>query len=295
VRLVLALLVVGCRGSHPEGAPAHAGSDVHAAPRFDAAVAERYERGDGVARDFRAAAKLYADACHAGCGDLIACHGLLELAIANRGVTPTLADLPIAARMCKRGDATACISLGVFPFDKRVAIPEELPCKPGDHIGCEAAMWMDDRPSFGPHDEPPEPPTADELRHDMTGPAAQLCTEGVADGCIHLVGQCTDRACIDRRAAYLQDAGVDAAPLLAAWQAVDVACNTGDVDACESAGRPLPKAELCAAGDEEACGHDRIAIIKAMQAEVATLVTSCRANDHAACYRLAWLTSADCH
>jgi len=162
----------------------------------------------------------------------------------------------------------------------------------GEH--CEAAMWMDTRLSLGPHDGPPEPPTPDELRHDMTGPSAQLCTEGVADGCIHLVGMCTDRACIDERAARLQEAGVDASPLRAAWQAVDVACTTGDVDACESAGRPLPKAELCAAGDEDACGHDPGAIIKAMQAEVATLVTSCRANDRAACDRLTALTASDC-
>ena len=283
MRFALALLVVGCHGSQPV-----------VPSRFDPTAAERYERGDGVARDFRAAAKLYADACHAGCGDLTACHGLLELAIANRGITPTLADLPIAARMCKRGDATACISLGLLGFDKGVAIPKELPCKAGDHIGCEAAMWMDTRLSLGPHDGPPEPPTPDELRHDMTGPSAQLCTEGVADGCIHLVGMCTDRACIDERAARLQEAGVDASPLRAAWQAVDVACTTGDVDACESAGRPLPKAELCAAGDEDACGHDPGAIIKAMQAEVATLVTSCRANDRAACDRLTALTASDC-
>lgn len=280
---MLALLVVGCHGSQPV-----------VASRFDPTAAERYERGDGVARDFRAAAKLYADACHAGCGDLTACHGLLELAIANRGITPTLADLPIAARMCKRGDATACISLGLLGFDRGVAIPKELPCKPGDHIGCEAAMWMDNRISLAPNDGPPEPLTADELRHDMTGPAAQLCSEGVAGGCIDLVGLCNDRACIDRRAAFLHDAGVDPAPLRAAWQAVDRACTGGDVDACETAGRPLPKAELCTAGDYDACGHDRVAIIKSMQAEVGSLVASCRSNDGAACDRLTALTAADC-
>lgn len=284
---MLVLLAVGCHGADPVPAPA---GNRAASPHFDAAAAERYLRGDGVARDFRIAAKLYADSCRSGCGDLTACHGLLELAIANRGITPALADVPIAARMCKRGDATACVSLGLLGFDK--TIPEELPCKPGDHVGCEAAMWMNGRLSWGPHDEPPEPQTPDELRDDI-GPAAQLCSDGVVEGCIHLVGLCTDRACIDRRAVFLR-AGVDPAPLTAAWQAVDRACTRGDVDACETAGRPVPKAELCAAGDYDACGHDPVAIIKSMIAEVGSLKASCRANDRTACDRLTALTSGDC-
>jgi hypothetical protein len=83
--------------------------------------------------------------------------------------------------------------------------------------------------------------------------------------------------------------------LLAAWVAVGSACTAGNVDACESAGRPLAKTELCSAGDADSCGHDRSAVIKALQAEVSTMVASCRANDLAACERLAGVTSADCH
>ncbi len=262
--------------------------------RFQAKTVERYERGEGVPRDFRTAARLYADACRAGCGDLTACHGLLELAIATRGITPTLADLPTAARMCKRGDDTACVALALLGVVRGVAMPQHLECKPNDRVACEAAMWTDVNLHLAPVDGPPDPPTADELRHHMTGPAAQLCAMGVADGCVHLVQPCRDRACIDRSAARIQDAGVDASPLLAAWQMVDRACTAGDVDACVYAGRPVPAAELCAAGDDDACGHDRVKTIKALQIEVTALVASCRGNDHTACDRLTALTAATC-
>ena len=81
-------------------------------------------------------------------------------------------------------------------------------------------MWMNGRLSWGRTDEPPEPLTPDELRDDI-GPAAQLCTEGVVGGCIHLIGLCTERACTDRREVFVR-AGIDPAPLTAAWQVIDL-------------------------------------------------------------------------
>ena len=298
-RLCVAVLLAGCHASHPAPAlqPAPAAAPAQAAPpapAFDVHAPLRYEHGDGVARDFHAAAKMYADACRRGCGDLAACHGLLELAIAGRAVAPTLADTPIAARMCRRGDFTACIALAALGFDKGVDMPKDFHCKPGDVVDCEAAMWMDFKLTLGPSEGPPESPTADELGHRMTGPAAQLCAMHVADGCSHLLGWCRDRACVDGYAAQLQAAGVDPAPLRSAWPEVERACTAGDVDACDHAGRPVPAAELCAAGDDNACGHDRFIAIKALQHEVGALVASCRTSDHAACDRLAAATASAC-
>lgn len=238
------------------------------------------------------AAKLDADACRAGCGDLAACHGLLELAIASRGMTPTVADLPTAFRICHRGDVVACLMLELLGFDNRIHAPAVSTCEQGNRFACERDLLTDVR--FPRLDDEPSPPTADELRTAMTGPAARLCAMGATEGCAHLVWPCDDRACIDGRVATLHDAGVDAAPLLAAWAAIDRACTAGDVDACEAANRALAKPALCAAGDSEACGRDPMITLHALRADVSALLDHCREADDAACARLTALASSNC-
>jgi hypothetical protein len=111
---------------------------------------------------------------------------------------------------------------------------------------------------------------------------------------VRLVWPCDDRACIDDRSEILHDAGVDAAPLLAAWAAIDRACTAGDVDACEVAGRPVAKAALCAAGDRSACGGDAMNALNTLRADVVAMHDRCRAADGSACDRLASLYAADC-
>lgn len=275
MRFLVAGLLLGCHASHT-------------APP----TAADYEHGAGVPRDFRMAAKLDADACRAGCGDLAACHALLELAFDDRGITPSLADLPTAFRICHRGDVVACWALVLLGFDNRIREPAVTSCEQGNRVACERDLMTDfGMPSL---DDAPKLPTADDIRNRMTGPAARLCAMGGTDGCLRLVWPCDHRACIDERAETARDAGVDAAPLFAAWAAIDRACTAGDVDACDVAGRPIAKPARCAAGDREACGDDPMTSLRALRDDVLALLDRCRKADLAACALVASLYAADC-
>src|SRR5215510_915772 len=96
---VVITLAVACRGGSK---PADPSPTRPAAP--SAVEPQAYVLGDGVARDYRRAAALYAERCADGCGDLAACRSLYQLVVDSRGMVPRLAHAGVLMRMCWRRD-----------------------------------------------------------------------------------------------------------------------------------------------------------------------------------------------
>lgn len=183
--------------------------------------AGRYERGDGVARDFRRAAELLEQSCDRGRGNASACRRLAVAQLRGRGVPKQELVGPLLQHACDHGDWLAC---GVYvPFDETKA---QAACDGPQPEACVALASLRSFSQSG---------TVESERRELL---ERACQRSVLEGCLELVYPFGDEA-----AAEFPDA----------FERVRVACTRGDVDACAVAGTPIAPRELCAAGDHEAC------------------------------------------
>jgi len=193
----------------------------------DAALeqAGRYERGDGVARDYRRAAELLAQSCDHGRGNASACRRLAIAQSRGRGVPQQLLVGALLQHACDHGDWLACEVY--VPFDKAKA---HAACDGKQPEACVALASLLVFIQSG---------TVELERRELL---ARACQRSVLEGCVLLVELLGDRA---------------AEEALFALERVRAECSRGDADACAAAGTPIPPSELCAAGDHEACSVDR--------------------------------------
>lgn len=183
--------------------------------------AGRYERGDGVARDFRRAAALLEQSCDHGRGNASACRRLAVAQWRGRGVPKQALVGALLRHACERGDWLAC---GVYtPFDEAKA---RAACDGSEPEACVALASLRVFSQSG------------EVEFERLEFLARACERSVLEGCFQLVEWLGDQA-----AAEAPDA----------VERIRAECKRGDVDACAAAGTPIPPRELCAAGDLEAC------------------------------------------
>jgi len=191
------------------------------AGRADLALADRYERGDGVPRDFRKAAALLARSCAEGRGVAAACRRLAFARAQGRGTPVEPFVLPLLTTACQRGDWLACG--GMIPFDEPHA---QAACDRGDHAACLAITTLWAWSQSG---------TLDAQRRDYEEAA---CRAGLLEGCLAI-------------AASGLDGGAPGDEV--ARERLGAACRGGDADACAAIETPIPPRELCDAGDFAAC------------------------------------------
>ena len=194
--------------------------------------ARAYELGEGVARDYAAAAAIYAQQCTDGTGDLEACRHLLRAGFEARGVDEDRAKgLALATVMCeRRDDAESCAVTAMAtrePPPHAVAVIERMLAMPCDaqHVGrCELPRdpfrWFNQSSSVEAADN----------EFDTQG-----CALGVLEACGRL------------RYAHEPER-------TAALATLGNACDRGDAVACEVVDRPIDAALRCAAHDFAACG-----------------------------------------
>lgn len=254
---LVALAVCGACGSAPPPAPSH-----HAAPQV--AQVERgidFERGRGVPRDYRKAVDVYRAACHDGCGELASCQRLFRLATDDRGVVmPGKEMITLVGRLCDRHDENACIGAVLVGLRDETAIPhiedkdkEVETCERGDLAACQLIM-------FGASFNFGGSSTVEEREQTA---AQKACMLGDPDGCTtvakHWQYRCEGKdllACVDAETAEWAkepELAKDAAELRDVVKRAITACTDGDRDACEAVGKGIPPAQLCDAGDFDAC------------------------------------------
>jgi hypothetical protein len=236
--VVGALAALGCQPSsraNGRQAAKPAGSPVE--------QAHAYERGAGLARDYRAAAELFRAACDAGRGDVLACGEWIRAGLRSRG---TKLDRPaiqaLATKICvDRRDAFGCVVTDLLSA-KEAEIPKPVmdvikdvlahlqPCDAAHPSECQAAMLGSALDFSGGS-------TAQARRLDLE---ERLCSAGIVAGCVEL-----------RHAA-----GASTEAVADAGRRLQAACDAGDADACAAAPdrAEFPLKQLCAASDYEACG-----------------------------------------
>jgi ABC-type phosphate transport system substrate-binding protein/TPR repeat protein len=222
-------LFAGCGSSKPPSDKI----DPRVTPRAAAspmAQARAFELGDAVARDYAAAAAIYAQQCASGSGRLDACRCLLQATVEGRGADVDLARAAELARaMCAHRDLVGCIGLVMSRSavtDDLAATIKELIATPCDaqHLDrCEVA-----RDPFSGFDQSSSAEYADRA-FDARG-----CSLGVLDAC--------------ERLKYDEGAEHDAA-----FVTLGKACDHGDAIACSTVDRPIDPTLLCAAHDYDAC------------------------------------------
>ncbi len=224
--LTCAVALLGCGGSSSPPAPGRP-----TAPRTPLDRARSHELGDGVARDYAEAAKIYVQQCAAGAGDLVACRRLLQAQLAARGVTRNVdAAIGLARTLCeKRRDGHACLMLafsGGKPSDKVIALIEEAMARPCDKQHIERC----------------------ELPRDPFSYLSQSSSVAFADGEFDAEGCKLGvlPACLRSRYHEGDQRAVAIATL-------NAACTRGDAEACEAVDRPIDAAVLCKAHDYGAC------------------------------------------
>lgn len=184
-------------------------------------MADRYERGDGVTRDFRRAAELLEQSCDQGRGNPSACRRLAIAQWRGRGVPKQALVGPLVRHACEHGDWLAC---GVYvPFDEANA---QAACDGRQPEACVALAALRAFSQSG------------EVELERRELLARACQRSVLEGCLRLVELLGDQAATEAPDAV---------------ERIRAECKRGDVDACAAAGTPIPRRELCAAGDHESC------------------------------------------
>lgn len=189
--------------------------------RADLDLADRYERGDGVPRDFRKAAEVLARSCAEGRGVPSACRRLAFARARGRGVPVDPFVWPQLSTACERGDWLACGGLVGFDEDKA-----REACSAGSMEACLAVANLSGVSQSGA------------AQDERWGYIEAACRADVIDACIAIA-----------------QTGLDEGDALddLARERLTVACRRGDVDACAAIGTPQPPRELCDAGDFAAC------------------------------------------
>src|SRR5262245_59608814 len=158
--LTVVMVAVGCRAQTPppvagEGATAK-GSPIERA--------QAYERGAGVPRDYREAARIYEAACADGKGDLEACHRFLDRLNRGRGVAVDHGRMVVIGEaMCRRRAAYGCLNAAFGRAPDGLQVPEGLAetqalapvrgCEKGDALACDAAFLILLLSSTSPSDD----------------------------------------------------------------------------------------------------------------------------------------------
>jgi phosphate transport system substrate-binding protein len=188
------------------------------------------EHGDGVARDYQAAADVYRAACADGSGDLAACRRLLNFELEGRGVDVDHARAQaLAAAICARDDLTGCLVTALSDNNPSQELIEkcrrllELPCDAAHLARCEVPL---------------EPFASTKRGSSRQAASREFAGRGCALGVIE--------ACVDLRSAAGKEH--DAAVVV-----LTGACRRGDATACDSIDQPLDAAPLCKAHDYNAC------------------------------------------
>ena len=216
--------------------------------RGDAALADRYERGDGVPRDYRRAAELLARSCADGRGVAAACRRLAIARTQGRGVAQGLDVIALLTLACERGDWLACgLPIPFDPDDARAA------CARGRHDACLAVAGLSAWSQSG---------TAQEERRRYF---LEACRAGILEGCHYLSGP---GAGSEEESQFVR-------------AKLTTACRRGDADACAAIDTPLPDRALCDAGDYQACGRLGAA------GDAAALELACQYQVRDACERIA--------
>jgi TPR repeat protein len=258
------LVLAACGSTPPKPAPAH-----HAAPAVS--QVERgldFERGRGVARDYRKAVAVYREACRDGCGELASCQRLFKRAAVDRGIVIEGREMAtLASRLCDRHDMNGCIASLLMGVRDDTAIIKRGPeaglkaCEAGDLGACQL-IELSAGFNFGGSS------TVEDRGHRAEEKACQL---GDLDGCVermkHELNACGEQdasACIEAKLAMLRTGWGTSADdqkqfdemageLRAIAHTTITACTDGDADACEAIHRDLPRAQLCDAGNYDAC------------------------------------------
>jgi len=236
-RVCVVIAVTAC------GTPAKPSIGHTAPPRSPLEEARAFERGAGVARDYRAAADVYRTACRDGEGDVEACGALLRATMRGRGVDVDRAAIgALAAKVCvARRDPFTCVvadlastSENDLPPDVMAAVKASMTPLPTCEAGHTSACWT---LLIGAGFPGSDGSSAEARRHALRH---QACTLGIVEGCVELVEY---------------NSGDDDPEVVDARQRLVVACDAGDADACEVApGRkPIAPSALCTANDYQAC------------------------------------------
>jgi hypothetical protein len=182
--------------------------------------ATRFERGNGVARDYTRALHIHEDRCDHG--DPVACRKLAIAVLANRGEPRKPVDAPaLLTAACQHGDWLACVP-PIAPLDPDKA---SAACDAGTLPACVAVTWAHAFNQSGTVE------AEDDRRLE------RACDGKILEACEQLV----ERARNAR----------ETAPAAAAQ--VQQACDAGDADACDALGHPIAAADLCRANDFRAC------------------------------------------
>ena len=219
-------VMIGACSSH---APSRVEPTAEAAPVEWPELARRYERGDGMPRDYERAAEIYAMVCDHGRGEPAACQKLVAAIARARGRTLDRgAAMELLKTGCARGHWRSCL-LPITALDHEAA---ERACERDDLEACvalyENAGWS-------------QSGSVEDTNHERLDRA---CRGGVMDACVYLVGAHGELV--------VEDYGVRDEQRHALDVLADE-CRRGDADACEATGRPIAPTTLCAAQDYEAC------------------------------------------
>jgi hypothetical protein len=196
-------------------------------------LADAYEMGRGVPRDYRRAAAIYLELCLATCDNSEACQRWYEMVAAFRGVAIVGRDyVRVAWAMCARGNPFACENGHMVPADLE---PQIARCRAGAHDACEYAS-----------------------RHRGVELLVDACAAGMAKHCNEVfrfyTSDCAvrDRACVAGKIAAL--APENARRLRLAYDTLVTRCDRGDAEACANLpGREVAKAARCDARDYHIC------------------------------------------
>jgi hypothetical protein len=86
--MMVIVVIAACRGTAPDRiAPSVQRPPVQPPSMAPIERARALDRGDGVARDYRAAAEIYRSACADGRGDAAACDALIRAHLFARGAS----------------------------------------------------------------------------------------------------------------------------------------------------------------------------------------------------------------
>jgi TPR repeat protein len=232
------------------------------------AQARAYELGGDVPRDYARSAAIYAELCKDGHGDIAACHALADAIGFARGESYAVDRIrQLAATLCKRGDAWACLDEAwlrpppahdvsqaeldaVQAAMTRQAAHAQLACAHGDGASC----LLLGRLLFGD-----EPAVVARRRWSYLG----ACRHGELAGCalaVHDLERCNvgndlgEVAACEAQQVAAWRADATYADELDAVQRLQDGCTGGDAIACDGlpSRRSNPR-ELCAAHDYIAC------------------------------------------
>jgi TPR repeat protein len=207
--------------------------------------ARALERGDGVARDYRAAAEIYRSACAGGKGDPAACDALIRAYMFARGASEDRkAAFDLARKACLAKRDPFCCAVAALSTAREDDLPEPLkstsfevirtmaPCDRSHMSECHAVMWLRAL-DFG---------DSSAASHRQRERTLLLCRVGIAEACWEVL---------------LNSSHAETAEKAEITRLMQTACDAHDAAACAAAPdrQPISPRELCTANDYEACAE----------------------------------------